>query len=41
MANGKTRIYKGAEKSIENDVDLPPLVCYRCHRGFTRDFLSD
>jgi hypothetical protein len=31
MANGKVRIYKGAEKPMENDVDMPPLVDYRCH----------
>ena len=41
MANGKARIYKGAEKSMENDVDMPPLVGYRCHRGFRRDFLCN
>lgn len=41
MANGKAGIYKGAEKSMENDVDMPLLVGYRCHRGFKRDFMGD
>ena len=38
MANGKARIYEGAEKSMENDVDILPLVGYRYHRGFRRYF---
>ena len=41
MANGKARIYKGAEKSMGDDVDILSVVSYMCHRSFRRDFLSD